>query len=232
MDQFKELEKYKALLDEGAISEDEFRKLKQKTLGLKTDEEKEAERVQARAEALAEVEKLRQAEREKQIENERKKLEQERIENENRLKEETARLEKERQAQINSAYDEEKAKERARLDALQEQKAQQRADQIESLAKATKTTTNIILQILFWILTCFCGLITIACFFGAFKGLAATIGSGISMLLLTLMACPIISKKTKSISQLQIYHKFKVVIVIALIIIFFIFAATGTTPTN
>jgi uncharacterized integral membrane protein len=52
------------------------------------------------------------------------------------------------------------------------------------------------------------------------------------MLLLTLMACPIISKKTKSIPQLQMYHKFKVIIVIVLIIVFFIFAASGAAPTN
>ena len=44
MDEFKELEKYKQLLDAGAITEDEFRKVKQSLLGLKTDEEKNTER--------------------------------------------------------------------------------------------------------------------------------------------------------------------------------------------
>ena len=57
MDQIKELEKYKSLYDEGAISEEEFRRLKQKLLGLKTDEEKELERQQERAKALAEIER-------------------------------------------------------------------------------------------------------------------------------------------------------------------------------
>ncbi|WP_368271066.1 SHOCT domain-containing protein [Enterocloster lavalensis] len=59
MDQIKELEKYKSLYDEGAISEEEFRRLKQKLLGLKTDEEKELERQQERAKALAEIERMR-----------------------------------------------------------------------------------------------------------------------------------------------------------------------------
>ena len=43
MDAFLELEKYKKFLDEGVISENEFRRVKQKILGLKTDEEKELE---------------------------------------------------------------------------------------------------------------------------------------------------------------------------------------------
>ena len=59
MDQIKELEKYKALLDSGAISDEEFGKLKKKLLGLKSDEEKELEMQQERAEALAELERLR-----------------------------------------------------------------------------------------------------------------------------------------------------------------------------
>ena len=43
MDKIEELEKYKKLLDDGAITEDEFRLMKQKILGLKTDDEKAAE---------------------------------------------------------------------------------------------------------------------------------------------------------------------------------------------
>ena len=44
MEKIEELEKYKKLLDDGAITEDEFRLMKQKILGLKTDEEKAAEK--------------------------------------------------------------------------------------------------------------------------------------------------------------------------------------------
>lgn len=38
MGDIEELEKYKKLFDDGALSEEEFRMLKQKLLGLKTDE--------------------------------------------------------------------------------------------------------------------------------------------------------------------------------------------------
>ena len=38
MDKIEELEKYKKLLDDRAITEDEFRLMKQKILGLKTDD--------------------------------------------------------------------------------------------------------------------------------------------------------------------------------------------------
>ena len=60
MEKIEELEKYKKLLDDGAITEDEFRLMKQKILGLKTDEEKAAEKQAEREKALAEIEKLRE----------------------------------------------------------------------------------------------------------------------------------------------------------------------------
>lgn len=59
MGNIEELEKYKKLLDDGALSEDEFRILKQKLLGLKTDEEKELERQQERERALAEIAQMK-----------------------------------------------------------------------------------------------------------------------------------------------------------------------------
>ena len=55
MDTVQELEKCKRLLDDGAISDEEFRVMKQKILGLKTDAEKELERQEERRKALAEI---------------------------------------------------------------------------------------------------------------------------------------------------------------------------------
>ena len=59
MGDIEELEKYKKLFDDGALSEEEFRMLKQKLLGLKTDEEKELERQQERERALEEIEQMK-----------------------------------------------------------------------------------------------------------------------------------------------------------------------------
>ena len=116
MDQIKELEKYKSLYDEGAISEEEFRRLKQKLLGLKTDEEKELERQQERAKALAEIERMRaeaagekesaESEESEPAQTEERKDPEEQI--------------KEARNEYKKTFDEEKAKEQARLAAIYE----------------------------------------------------------------------------------------------------------------
>ena len=53
MNEFEQLEKYKSLLDDGVITEAEFQKIKQKILGLKTDEEMETEFQQEKVEEVA-----------------------------------------------------------------------------------------------------------------------------------------------------------------------------------
>ena len=72
MDAFLELEKYKKFLDEGVISENEFRRVKQKILGLKTDEEKELE--QQREDALEEIRRSRLKEDDKEPPSEEEEL--------------------------------------------------------------------------------------------------------------------------------------------------------------
>lgn len=74
MDKIEELEKYKKLLDDGAITEDEFRLMKQKILGLKTDDEKAAEKQAEREQALAEIEKMREEKRRAQEEAQAREL--------------------------------------------------------------------------------------------------------------------------------------------------------------
>ena len=59
MDQIEELKKVKSLYDSGAITEEDFTKLKQKILGFNTEEAKEQERQIQREEALSEIEKMK-----------------------------------------------------------------------------------------------------------------------------------------------------------------------------
>ena len=49
--------------------------------------------------------------------------------------------------------------------------------------------------------------------------------AGINMFLLAVMACPLITKKTKELPQLQQYYKYKKIIVIAAVVLFLVIAA-------
>lgn len=219
MDEFKELERYKELLDEGTISNDEFRKIKQKLLGLKTDEEKALEKEQERNKALGEIEKMRAEEIAKKEEEERIRKEQER-------EEEEKRIEKERQDHYKKMYVEEKAKEKARLEALAEEKEKQKVEQKKNMANATKKATGIAMVVILWILTVFCLLLSITGLGGAFKSLIVDYIGGILMLLLAIMACPFITNKTKELPQLGGYYKYKKYIVAVLVIIYIIMIFT------
>ena len=223
MDRIKEIEKYKTLLDDGVINEDEFRKLKQKLLGLKTDEEKAQEKLQEREEALAEIEKLRVEKRGKEDDDEIFGG-QYHTEKNNVLSGEQDELEDEWQKNYDQLFMKEMAKEKARLRALEEEKEEQREMFVKSTKAATSMAINVIITIILWIATVFCLLLTIAGFGGAFEG---TLGimSGVIMLLLTIMACPLITMKTKDISQLAVYYKYKKFIAIALVIIYFVIVA-------
>lgn len=234
MSQFDELEKYKALLDEGAISEEEFRKVKQKLLGLKTDEEKETERQQERAEALAEIEKMR-AEKQKAARSMEEQQPEEEApqsveeqkeagEEEKSLRSEQDRLEELRQEHYAKTFTEEKAKEKARLEALEEQKRRQQAEQKEAIVNTTKAATSVVATVILWIVTVFCLLMTIGGFIGVADGRFG-VAIAVIMLVFTILACPFITKKTRDIPQLAIFYKFKKIIVVLLIIVFFIVAA-------
>lgn len=226
MDQIEELEKYKALLDEGAISEEEFRKLKQKLLGLKSDEEKEAEKQQERAEALAEIDKMRAEEAAKKEEAERAERErkmQDQAEEERRNQELKA---KEEQQKYEKTFAEEKAKEQARLEALHEQEQKRKQEQMAKAQQSAKVATGIVGKVISWILTVFCGIIGIFSFVPSEStNRAFDIVTGIFFLIFTLLACPPLSAKLKENEKLEANWKFKKFIVIGLIILWFISAA-------
>lgn len=212
MDQIKELEKYKELLDEGVISEDEFRKLKQKLLGLKSDEEKEIERQQEREEALAEVEKMRTEEAAKQAGVERE------IQRQTQAKEEQTSYEK--------IYAEEKAKEQARLEAIYEQEQKIKQERLEEAQRSLKIVTRLVGKVVCWILTVFCALIGSLSFIpsGNTNGAFNTV-SAIFFLVFAAFACPPLSAKMKENEKLAANWKYKKYIVIAFVILWFVFAA-------
>ena len=226
MDQIKELEKYKALLDEGAISEDEFRKLKQKLLGLKTDEEKEVEKQQERAEALAEIEKMRAEENAKKEEAERaerEKQQQEQLEEERRKQELKA---KEEQENYQKTFEAEKAKEQARLEALHEQEQKKKQEQLEKAQKTAKVATSVAGKVVLWIVTVFCALVGIFSFIPSEStNRSFDVVSAIFFLIYAALACPPLSAKLKENEMLAQNWKYKKFIVIGLVILWFVFAA-------
>lgn len=210
MDQFEELEKYKKLFDTGAISEEEFRRLKQQLLGLKSDEEKEAERQAQRNAALAEMERMKAAEAERKTAEE--------AAAQRTLAEKKAAEEEQRRQEEQAKIDEEKTKEDAQIAALAEAKRREHAAQIESAKKVSSKVASTALTIFLWVLTVFLLLASIGCFCTVDKGIFY-IGSGIVFLLLATMSCPFISTKTRKIAQLQFYCKHKTIVVILLVVI-------------
>ena len=227
MDQIKELEKYKALLDSGAISDEEFGKLKKKLLGLKSDEEKELEMQQERAEALAELERLRaeeNAEKEAVAQAEQEQFRLAQAEKDRKNQEIKA---KEEQEQYQKTFVAEKAKEQARLEALQEQEQKKKQEQVIKVQQTAKAATGIVGKIICWILTVFCGLIGIFSFVPSESStLGFSISTGIIFILFAILACPPLSTKLKENEKLSANWKYKKLIVIGLVIVWFICAAT------
>ena len=233
MDKIEELEKYKKLLDDRAITEDEFRLMKQKILGLKTDEEKAAEKQAEREQALAEIEKLREEKKRAQeevqareaAERQRQAVEQNRIIQEERNRQEAARqAEQAEQARINQmqlqqAYNEEKAKEAARLDAARAQEMKIRQERNQKMQGTAKTAASVLNTVLLWIVAVFLILYAV----GAFSiGGIKYVLSGIDSLLLAVLCCPLITKKVKSIPKVAQYYGIKKIITIVLVILFFV----------
>lgn len=82
-------------------------------------------------------------------------------------------------------------------------------------------TTQIIKMTILWILTGFCLFIAIPSICGALNGFFGIL-SGVVMMILALLTCPVIAKKTMQIDKLQIYNNYKKIITITLVIIYFI----------
>ncbi|HHX59324.1 MAG TPA: hypothetical protein GX707_01065 [Epulopiscium sp.] len=218
MAHIKELEKYKQLLDGGAISEDEFRKLKQKLLGLETDEEKEGKFQQNREEALAKLEEIRAEEAAKKADVERI------LEEELRQKQAEAseRMEKDK---YKNTFLLEKAKEDARLKALYEHSQQKRKDQMMQVQKSKKSVTRVVTKVILWGLTLFFGLFSITMFFTiGSEDIVFSIISGIIFMLFAAMACPPLSAKIREIESMEVYCRYKKAIVITLLVLWLMLA--------
>lgn len=210
MEKIEELEKYKKLLDDGAITEDEFRLMKQKILGLKTDEEKAAEKQAEREKALAEIEKLREEKKRAQEEVQAREAA------ERQRQAEQARI---NQMQLQQAYNEEKAKEAARLDAARAQEMKIRQERNQKMQGTAKTAASVLKTVLLWIVAVFLILYAV----GAFSiGGIKYVLSGIDSLLLAVLCCPLITKKVKSIPKVAQYYGIKKIITIVLVILFFV----------
>lgn len=237
MDKIEELEKYKKLLDDGAITEDEFRLMKQKILGLKTDDEKAAEKQAEREQALAEIEKMREEKRRAQEEAKARELaekqrqeaarqwqiaEQNRLIQEERQRQDAARQAEQNrinQMQLQQTYNEEKAKEAARLDAARAQEMKIRQERNQKMQGTVKTAASVLKTVLLWIVTVFLILYTL----GAFgTGGIKYVLNGIDSLLLAVLCCPLITKKVKSIPKVEQYYGIKKIITIVLVILFFV----------
>ena len=215
MDKIEELEKYKKLLDDGAITEDEFRLMKQKILGLKTDDEKAAEKQAEREQALAEIEKMREEKRRAQEEAQARELA------EKQRQEAARQAEQNRinQMQLQQTYNEEKAKEAARLDAARAQEMKIRQERNQKMQGTAKTAASVLKTVLLWIVTVFLILYTL----GAFgTGGIKYVLSGIDSLLLAVLCCPLITKKVKYIPKVEQYYGIKKIITIVLVILFFV----------
>ena len=207
MDQIKELEKYKSLYDEGAISEEEFRRLKQKLLGLKTDEEKELERQQERAKALAEIERMRaeaagekesaESEESEPAQTEERKDPEEQI--------------KEARNEYKKTFDEEKAKEQARLAAIYELEQKKKQEQLAKAQKSAKAVTGFVGNVILWIITVFFGLFAILCVLPS-ESLSGAIYdlTGLLCFLYAAMACPLLTKKLRENEKLAFLTRHKI----------------------
>ncbi len=232
MGNIEELEKYKKLLDDGALSEDEFRILKQKLLGLKTDEEKELERQQERERALAEIAQMKaeqaaiqteeeMAVQEQNTEEQADGLNHEALEREAGCAEESVQAGQKRESKYQQTYEIEKAKEQARLEAIREAELKLQQEKRGKIQSTAKGAASLGIKILLWFITAFFALMVFGCF-SVHYFLA-----GIVSLLIGTMACPIISAKCKEISKLQPVLKYKKIIVIVLVILWLVSISTN-----
>lgn len=232
MGNIEELEKYKKLLDDGVLSEQEFRTLKQKLLGLKTDEEKEFERQQEREKALAEIEQMKaeqeaenaeeyQAVKEQKAKEEAEGLDREAQEIETGCAEESVQAGQRRENKYQQTYEIEKAKEQARLEAIREAELKLQQEKRGKIQSTAKGAASLGIKISLWFITVFFALMVISCFSIHY------FLTGIVSLLIGIMACPIISAKCKEISQLQPVLKYKKIVVIVLVILWMVSISTN-----
>ena len=222
MNEFEQLEKYKSLLDDDVITEAEFQKIKQKILGLKTDEEMETEFQQEKVEEV--VEKT-----ESEVADEIESLQETQSEEITWTEPEAPINQQSVEPVLNvspietredyqKVYSTEKAKERARLEVLEEFRQKERQEQQEKITKAAKATTSVVKNVILWVITLFWLLTLLGCILAFPNPLYIVVG--IISLLFAAMACPVITERTRNIEKLSTYYTYKKLIVIALVIVF------------
>ena len=177
----------------------------------------EKRRAQEEAQARELAEKQRQAAaRQWQI------AEQNRLIQEERQRQDAARQAEQNrinQMQLQQTYNEEKAKEAARLDAARAQEMKIRQERNQKMQGTVKTAASVLKTVLLWIVTVFLILYTL----GAFgTGGIKYVLNGIDSLLLAVLCCPLITKKVKSIPKVEQYYGIKKIITIVLVILFFV----------
>ena len=121
--------------------------------------------------------------------------------------------------QLQQTYNEEKAKEAARLEAARAQEMKIRQERNQKMQGTVKTAASVLKTVLLWIVTVFLILYTL----GAFgTGGIKYVLNGIDSLLLAVLCCPLITKKVKSIPKVEQYYGIKKIITIVLVILFFV----------
>ncbi len=227
MNQFEQLEKYKELLDQKVISEEEFLKIKQKILGLKAGEEEKVQEQKERSEALAQIDKMRAeeargevqtfaADEKSWIEKPQETAKQEALWERQQAEKDMLNSPAGIHEKIQNTYMAEKAKERARLEALEEFEEKERLEQREKVKKVTKALTNILL----WVISVILLIVAIASITD-FSSVQYTV-TGIIAFIIAIAACPFITEKTRNIEKLKGYYQHKKLIVTLLVIAYFV----------
>lgn len=197
MNNIEEIEKFKALLDQGVISKEEFLHQKQKILGLTSNKEKNSE--------IENITNKKILEGKENFESEQSKT----------------------NTDISEIYEIEKAKQRAKLDAEQELKdtIKKQYQDIENFNseerdKRINEITNKILNSLKWVITIFLLILTLSAFISFNDDRNwKMIAIGIIYLLLGLMSCPSITRITTKYQKYTKYKKFIILFIFVLILL-------------
>lgn len=223
MDKFKELEKYKLLYDDGALTEQEFKKIKQQLLGLKTDEDKEQERLKQREEVLAELERLRNNELEKsdisQDTQDNKEQKKQDVQKDKTINEKVHLSDEEL---FDRMYIETKAREKAQLDVLKEEKENKRKKNKENITNVYRNLKNIVFNALWWCCSIILLILMLGCFLSVKESGILDLIMGILFLIMSIYVCPLIRKKIENNDKFKWLYRYIRYIVPGYILLIFI----------
>lgn len=208
MDKLEEVKKLKQLLDDGIIDEDDFKNKKAQILGI-TSKEDHTEVQEPETEVKTKSKSLDDYEKE--------------------LLEQSDKEEKSSTKANDDYYQQEKIKERAKLDAQEEIRSKRRAEQKAVVDKGVNTTK----RVLKWILAVALWLFAIGSFCVISTSGIYYLPIGILALVLGCMACPKITDKTQKFEAYTI-HKTAIVwiLVIALFVVMIAFSPNNDNESN